>query len=305
MLSAEQNIRRYKTESKDIGGFKKAPQDYKYWIKEVINMAHFESNELTFTVEGHMATITLNRPEAYNALSDEMRGGLRKAVEMLRQNKDIRVVVLTGAGKAFCAGGDIKLMKRRLESGVSYRERLETYRRDVADLVRDIRGIRQPLIAKINGAAYGAGCSLAMLCDIRIASDTAKFGLPFGRRGLIPDWGATYFLPRIVGISKALSLCFSGRSFSAEEAGEMGFADKVVPHDELDAFVEEFCEDILLSGPFSIMEAKSAMYAAMEKGLDAALEHEAKIQSLCFTSENHREGVDSFLEKRPPVFTGK
>lgn len=264
-----------------------------------------EKNDLLFEKEGHIATITLNRPDAYNALSDDMRAGLRKAVDMLRTDKDIWVTVLTGAGKAFCSGGDIKLMKKRIEDGVSYRQRLETYRRDVADMVRELRSIRQPLIAQINGAAYGAGCSLAMLCDIRIASDTAKFGLPFGKRGLVPDWGATYFLPRIVGMSKAVGLCATGRSFDARKALEIGFVDEVVPHEELQEYVRLYCDDILQSGPFSVMEGKAAMNRSLESGLDEALELEARVQSECYVSDDHREGVDCFLEKRQPRFAGK
>ncbi|MCL2558337.1 MAG: enoyl-CoA hydratase-related protein [Treponema sp.] len=269
-------------------------------------MNGFENDDLLFRVDGHVATITLNRPDAYNALSDDMRDGLRKAADALRQNRsEIRIAVLTGAGKAFCSGGDIKLMKKRIDDGVSYRERLETYRRDVADMVRELRGIRQPVVAKINGATYGAGCSLAMLCDLRIACDSAKFGLPFGKRALIPDWGSTYFLPRIVGLSKAISLCSTGRSFDAAEALQMGFLDEVVAAEELDSRVEAFCEEVLQSGPFSIMEAKAAMTRGLDLSLDAALEIEARVQSECFVSDDHREGVDCFLEKRPPSFTGK
>lgn len=268
-------------------------------------MSSFENNELIFKVDGHIATITLNRPDAYNALSEEMRDGLRRSVNILREDNSLWVAVLTGAGKAFCSGGDIKLMKERIESDISYRERLEVYRRDVADMVRELTSIRQLVIAQINGAAYGAGCSLAALCDIRIASDKAKFGLPFGKRGLIPDWGATYFLPRIIGRSKAIALCATGRSFTADEALQMGFVDEVFPHDDVESSVKAYCNDILQSGPFSVMEAKAAITRSLDIGLDAALEHEAKIQSACYRTDDHKEGVDCFLEKRPPKFVGR
>ena len=269
-------------------------------------MNGFENDDLLFRVDGHVATITLNRPDFYNAMSDVMRDGLRRAADVLRQNGgEIRVAVLTGAGKAFCSGGDMRLLKKRIDDGVSYRERLETYRRDVSDMVRELRSIRQPMIAKINGAAYGAGCSLAMICDVRIACESAKFGFPFGRRGLIPDWGATYFLPRILGLSRAISFCSTGRSFDAAEALRMGLVDEVAASEELDSRVGAFCEEILLSGPFSIMEAKAAMTRSLDLSMDAALEVEARVQSECFVSDDHREGVDSFLEKRPPTFTGK
>ena len=267
-------------------------------------MNAIKNNELSFRIEGHLARITLNRPDVYNALSDEMRDGLRQSVEILRKNTDIRIVILTGAGKAFCAGGDIKLMKQRIDDETSYRTRLETYRRDVADVVKDLCSIRQPVIALINGHAFGAGATLAMLCDIRISSENAKFGLPFGKRGLIPDWGATYFLPRIVGRSKAIGLMATGRSFDAKKALQIGFVDEVVAHEELEDFVKAYCQDILESSPFSIMAAKAAIYQSLESGLDAALEIESKVQSECYLTDDHREGVECFLEKRPPKFTG-
>lgn len=261
--------------------------------------------ELLFTKENHVATITLNRPESYNAISDNMRAELRSVADELGRDNEIWVVVLTGAGKAFCAGGDIKLMKRRLESDISYRERLEAYRRDVADMVRDLSGIRQLMIAKINGPAFGAGCSIALLCDVRIASDGARFGLPFGKRGLIPDWGATYFLPRIVGLSRAVSLCSTGRSLDAREALGIGLVDHVAPHQELDEYIKAYCADVLQSSPFSVMKGKAAMRGSLDSELDSVLEREARLQSMCYLSDDHREGVDCFLEKREAKFTGK
>ena len=264
-----------------------------------------EYKDIIFEVNGHAATVTLNRPDAYNAISDLMRDELRDVIDRLHKDTNIRIVIFTGAGKAFCAGGDIKLMKQRIEDGVLYRERLNTYRRDVAGMVKEIKSIRQLTIAKINGAAYGAGCSIAMLCDIRIAAAEAKFGLPFGRRGLVPDWGALYFLPRLVGVSQAIALSSTGRSFDSAKALSIGFVNEVAPAEELDAFVKAYCEDILQSSPMSLIDGKAAIYAAMENELDTSLEREAQVQSACFCSDDHREGVDCFLEKRPPVFTGK
>lgn len=261
-----------------------------------------EYKDIIFETDGHVAVITLNRPEAYNAISDLMRDELRDVIDRLHHDDNIRIVIFTGAGKAFCAGGDIKLMKQRIEEDIPYRERLNTYRRDVAGMVKEIKSIRQLTIAKLNGATYGAGCSIAMLCDIRIASSTVKFGMPFGRRGLVPDWGALYFLPRLVGTSRAIALTATGRGFDAQKALEIGLVNEVVPPEELDAFTKAYCEDILQSGPMSVMESKAAIYASMESELDTALEREAQLQSACYCSDEHREGVDCFLEKRPPVF---
>lgn len=261
-------------------------------------------NSILFEVKNHVATITLNRPDKYNAISNEMRDELRIAVDTINDSEEIRVVVITGAGKAFSAGGDINLMKERIDSDISYRERLETYRRDVAGMVKHIKSIKQPVIAAINGATFGAGCSIAMLCDIRIASDKAKFGLPFGKRGLVPDWGALYFLPRLIGVSRAIEWTATGRTFDAETALEINFINRVVPHNELESCVNEYCEDILQSSPYSVIKSKEVMYEGLELEIDTVLEKEAALQSTCYRSNDHREGVVSFIEKREAEFTG-
>lgn len=262
-------------------------------------------SSILFEIKNHVATITLNKPDKYNAISDEMRDELRDVINIINEDNDIRVVVLTGSGKAFCAGGDIKLMKERIDQNISYRDRLETYRRDVSGMVKHIKSIKQPVIAAINGLTYGAGCSIAMLCDIRIASDSAKFGLPFGRRGLIPDWGATYFLPRLIGISKAIELSSTGRSFDAKTALQIGFVNAIVPQEELQNCVDDYCKDILKSSPYSLLKGKEVMYQGLELEIDTVLERESHIQSMCYRSEGHREGVNSFLEKRDAEFIGK
>lgn len=262
--------------------------------------------EILFQIENYVATITLNRPEAFNALSDVMRNDLRRAIQYINEHQDeVRIVVVTGAGTAFCAGGDIKLMKQRIEDGTTYDQRLETYRKDVADMVIRFRSIRQPVIAALNGATYGAGCSIAMLCDIRVSSDQVKLGLPFGKRGLIPDWGATYFLPRIVGTAKAIELSSTGDTFTAMEAKEVGLVEHVVPHESLMARVRELCEKMLLTSPGSLRMGKAVIYESLDKSLEDALAAEGIAQSICYTSDDHREGVDCFLEKRAPVFTGR
>lgn len=261
--------------------------------------------EIIFDVSNYVATITLNRPEAYNAISDAMRNDLRKAIQYINEHpEDIRLVVITGAGKAFCAGGDIKLMKKRIEDGTTYSQRLQTYKDDVIDMVLRFKSIKQPIIAGLNGATYGAGCSIAMLCDIRIASDKAKFGLPFGKRGLIPDWGATYYLPRIVGAAKAIELASTGASFDAEEAKRIGLVNQVVEKEKLQEYIQFLCQEMLLSSPASLRLSKSSIYGSMDLSLEEALEVEAESQSNCYISDDHREGVNCFLEKRLPIYTG-
>ena len=262
--------------------------------------------EILFGVENHVATITLNRPEVYNALSDVMRDELRTAIKYIKNNEDqIRIVVLTGAGQAFCAGGDVKMMKRRIENGVDYEERLAFYRKDVEDMVYRFRSIRQPTIAAINGHAFGAGCSIALLCDMRVASEHAKFGMPFGKRGLVPDWGATYTLPRLLGTGKAMELAFTGKAFDAQEALRIGLINAIYPAEELMAGVRSLCNDMLTSSPFSTYAAKQLMINGLNSSLETAMKAEGEAQSACFCSDDHREGVDCFLEKRNPQFTGK
>lgn len=262
-------------------------------------------SEILFGVENHVATITLNRPEAYNALSDVMRNELRTAIKYIKNNEDqIRIVVLTGAGKAFCAGGDVKMMKQRIENGVDYEERLTFYRKDVEDMVYRFRSIRQPTIAAINGHAFGAGCSIALLCDMRVASERAKFGMPFGKRGLVPDWGATYTLPRLLGTGKAMELAFTGKAFDAQEALRIGLINAIYPAEELMTGVRSLCDDMLTSSPFSTYAAKQLMINGLNSSLETAMKAEGEAQSACFCSDDHREGVDSFLEKRNPQFTG-
>lgn len=257
---------------------------------------------LLYEVEGGVATITLNRPENYNSISDEMRDGLREAIARIKASDEVGVVVITGAGKAFCAGGDVKKMVSNLDLDLTYEDRLATYRKDVADMVTLIKSIEQPVIAKINGHAFGAGCSIAMLCDYRIAAESAKFGLPFGKRGLVPDWGASYFLPRLIGLAKAIELTTTGKTLTAPQALNYGLVDRIAPDISLNLEVATLCRQMMESGPVANRESKKLMQESMERSLAEALEQEAVIQSERYCSDEHKEGVRSFVEKRSPNF---
>ena len=260
--------------------------------------------DILYEETGAVATITLNRPEKYNALSDQMRQELRAVVAHLKRSRQVHVVIVTGAGKAFCAGGDITVMKGNLDKEIAIEERLTTYRRDVVEMVKTFKSIPQITIAKINGATFGAGCSIAMLCDIRIAAAQVKFGLPFGKRGLVPDWGASYYLPRIVGYANAVELSVTGATFDSQKALRIGFLNYAVPASELDAFVNQYTSDLLASSPLAARLIKQNMEASLSLSLDTALEEEAQLQSQCYVSDDHREGVESFIEKRQPQFKG-
>jgi enoyl-CoA hydratase/carnithine racemase len=261
-------------------------------------------NEIIFEKKDGVAKIILNRQDSLNAFSEVMREEFKNAIDHINSDREVRVVVITGAGKAFSAGGDIKTMADRCNSNISFQERRDFMRRATCDPVRKLRSIRQPVIAAINGAAVGAGCGLALACDIRIASEKATLGLAFVKRGLTPDWGAAYFLPRLIGPAKALELVCTGRLIDANTAFEMGLVNKVIPHEEFDEQVNYICDEITQNAPIAVAAAKSAILYGLSYGLDLSLEYETYLASMCQLTEDHREGVMSFIEKRSPIFKG-
>ncbi len=257
---------------------------------------------IIISCENEIATITLNRPDARNAVSPEMHAELRQALQECDADKSVRVIVITGAGNAFSAGGDIASMRARIEANTTAKEYIERYNNTFIPTIKQISKVKKPLIAKINGAAIGAGTNLALACDMRIASTYAKFGQAFVKRGLMSDWGGTYFLPRIVGMSRACELFFTGKMFDAKMALEIGLIDYLVEPEELDNKVNELAREICENSPLAVRMMKEAMYINANKDLNSALTLEAFGQSICITSEDHREGIMSFLEKRPAIF---
>ena len=182
-------------------------------------------------INGPVATLTLNRPASLNALSEEMRARLAAALDKVARDASVRVVILTGSGRGFCSGGDIKMLEdlRKHHQSVAFRDFLEAGHR----VVRSIRTLPKPVVASVNGPAFGAGMNLALACDLRIASDRASFSEAFVNVGLHPDWGGTFFLPRLIGTSRALEMFFLGNTVEAEEAKRLGFVNFVVPHEQL------------------------------------------------------------------------
>lgn len=259
---------------------------------------------IKYEEKDYVGTITLNKLESYNAISDDIRNELRQVIDEINES-DVRVVVITGHEKIFSAGGDVKVMKRNFEINPPYEERLETYRKDVADMVLKINSVRQPLIAVLNGPAYGAGVSLAALCDIRIARKGIKLGIPFSKRGLIPDWGSTHTLPQIIGISKTLLLAYTGDTISSEKAYEIGLVDLLIDENVFEKEVNELIKKIAKNSPVALQAAKAQIKETYYLGLEETLEREAVAQANCYVSDDHREGVSSFLEKREANFKGK
>lgn len=258
-----------------------------------------------FEVKDHVATITLNSPETYNTLVLEVQHALRDAVQTINDDPSIFAAVITGAGRAFSAGGDLKLMKQRLDEGFTFQDKMDGYRAQAGTTTVILSQLKVPIIAAINGGAVGAGLSIAMLCDYRIASKKAKFGVPFAQRGLIPDFGASYNLVRLAGLSRAIELSSTGRIFPAEEALRYGLVDEVVEPEALFDRVNELLDQMRMSSPYSLRKAKEAMYKAAHRleDIQYATENEAMAMAYCYMSPEHREGVESFLEKRPTDFS--
>ena len=259
---------------------------------------------LLYEVKDGIATFTLNRPERLNALGDTLRDDLLDAVVRTAADPEVRVMVITGAGKGFCAGGDVKAMNENRETG---RERpiVDKIAPSRDQTLLAMRDAPQPIIAAVNGAAAGAGMNLALACDVRIASTAAKFSQAFVKRGLHPDWGGTYFLPRVVGMAKACELIFTGDLIDAPEALRLGLVSRVVAPEELMPTVHELARKIAAGPPLAIRLAKRALYHNADCDLRQALEFETFAQNICQDTDDAREGVRAFVEKRAPVFRGR
>lgn len=250
-----------------------------------------------------ITTITLNRPEKLNSLAGHMRRDLAEALEEAGSERNVHVVVITGAGRAFCAGGDVAAMADLIE-----RDDAEEFSRLLGSARRVITAIRQmtkPVIGSINGPAFGAGCNLALACDLRIASTTATFSQSFAKVGLHPDWGGTYFLPRLVTPNKACEMFFLGETMKAEEALRLGVVNYVVEPGELEAETRKLAERLRDAPAIALAAAKHAVYLSQSAELEEMLRYETEAQMRCFASQDGREGVRAFLEKRAPNFTGR
>jgi enoyl-CoA hydratase/carnithine racemase len=258
---------------------------------------------LIYEEEEGIATLTMNRPERLNALGDTLRDDLHHAIVRASDDPAVRVIILTGAGRGFCSGGDVKAMHdaKERDQGRPLFEKVAPGRDKTILAMRDAP---KPLIAAVNGPAAGAGMNLALACDMRIAATTAKFGETFVKRGLHVDWGGTYFLPRLVGMAKACELIFTGDLIDAEEALAMGLVSNVVPPEELMPTVRQLARKIALGPPLAIRLAKRALYRSQDSDLRAALEFETYAQNICSETEDAREGIRAFVEKRSPRFTG-
>lgn len=250
-------------------------------------------------LEGRVAVLTVNRPDKMNALNAAVREGLFAALEALRGDEDVRVIVLTGAGdRAFIAGADIGEFKDA-EAVEQYRSMQES------NIYSLMEAFPKPIIAMINGYCLGGGCELSMACDIRIASDRARLGQPEVNLGIIPGGGGTQRLPRLIGEGRAALMIMSGGMIGADEAGDIGLVDKVLPADELRERTLEIARGIAAKSPIALQAAKESILAARRMPLDEGLKFERAWFSLLFSTEDKKEGVSAFLEKREPDFKGR
>jgi 2-(1,2-epoxy-1,2-dihydrophenyl)acetyl-CoA isomerase len=257
---------------------------------------------ITVHVTEHVTTITLDRPDKLNAFAGTMREELVDALRIAEGEKSCRVVVITGAGRAFCAGGDVDFMAGLQRNGNvdAFRKLLDAGR----EIVTQIANMPKPVIASINGVAAGAGCNLALACDYRLASSAAKLGETFVRIGLHPDWGGTWLLPRLVGYGRAMELLTTGRMVDAEEALRIGMVDRVVAAEELAAETKKLTASIAAGPPLAIAGIKRAMQASERNDLRTQVNLESQHQLECFRSHDAAEGMAAFFDKRAAKFEG-
>ena len=255
---------------------------------------------LLYEVRDGVATITLNRPEVYNACNNELTFELQDAIKDAAKDNLVRVVVFTGSGKAFCSGQDLK---DAASQGV--RSYMDSVFKRYNPIIRGLRNLPKPVICRLNGVAAGAGCSLALACDIIIAAETASLTEAFISIGLVMDSGSSYFLPRLIGYSKAFEMATMPRKIPAQEAFTMGLVNRVVPAEQLDAAVKEATDYYANAPTKAIGLMKKMLNRSFNSDLETILEMEAYSQEIAGNTKDHKEGVMAFIEKRKPVFKGE
>lgn len=257
--------------------------------------------DIKLTRDGMIATITIDRPHVLNAIRYHTMREIDDALDAVESDKSVRIVVVTGAGtKAFVSGGDISIMA----NGLQYIDTLTEVPKG-QDVCSRIESFPKPVIARINGYALGGGTEIALCCDIRIAADTAKMGLPEIKLGIIPGYGGTQRLPRLIGVGRAKELILTGDHIPAHRALEYGLVNRVVPMAELDHAVAEVAHKMASCGPVALHMAKTAINNGLQADMRTALELEARCYSLCFATEDRIEGMNAFMEKRKPRFQGR
>jgi enoyl-CoA hydratase/carnithine racemase len=275
-----------------------------------------QTQETLYNVANRVATITLNRPDKLNAWTALMESEVRSHMEHAEQDDEVRVIVLIGAGRGFCAGADMSLLSAVAERGLGDRgrehvlhnegNRREGLSADFQKRYSYFPAIGKPVIAAINGPVVGLGLVITLYCDLRLASDASRFSTTFARRGLIAEYGMAWMLPRIIGIANALDLLFSARTIDAAEALRMGLVNRVFPHETFLEKAQESAQELASTvSPRSLRIIKRQIYEAMSQPLAEAFDISVREMMACFRTEDFKEGVAHFVEKRPAAFTGK
>jgi 2-(1,2-epoxy-1,2-dihydrophenyl)acetyl-CoA isomerase len=271
-------------------------------MSKAVQPAPTDSSILESRHEG-IVTLVLNRPDRLNALNNDLAVALNEALQRISQDDSIRVVILSGAGRGFCAGGDLGAIGKGRQTGAT--TELEPLLRSGMQAVLKMRTMHQPVIAAVNGPAAGAGMNIALAADIRIAAEEATFGENFSKVGLFPDFGGTWFLPQLVGPSIAAELFYTGEMIDAQTALRLGIVNRVVPAAQLEAEAQSLAMKISQGPPVAVRAVKRALFGSEKAALAKALEHEVQEQIRCYLSEDCSEGIRAFFEKRAPKFQGK
>lgn len=267
-----------------------------------------EFDEIRYDVRQGVATITLNRPERMNAFTNQMLDEWARAIELARDDEAVRAVIVTGQGRGFCAGMDVKQEAEGagvLRGTLSPADQRNQLRYSVHRVPRALQLLDKPYIAAINGAAVGAGMDMASMADIRFAADSARFGMTYAKMGIIPGDGGAFFLPRLVGVQKALELIWTGELFDAQEALRIGYVLRLYPADSLLSETQAFAQRLADGPAVAIQLAKRLVYRGLEVGLDQALELAQSAMVIARSTEDAREGPLAFVERRPPRFQGR
>ncbi|MFY9529475.1 MAG: enoyl-CoA hydratase [Candidatus Acidiferrales bacterium] len=262
-----------------------------------------KANVLLEERSGAVVTLRLNRPDRLNALNFELGDALAKALAHLAHDASVRAVVITGTGRGFCAGGDLEFLRdaRNRRAG----HELEALLNAAKEICVSIATMEKPVLAAVNGPAAGGGANLALACDLRIASEEASFGQSFAKLGLFPDFGGTYFLPRLVGPAHALELFLTGEMIPAAEASRIGMVNRVVPAAKFEEETRRLAEQLAAAPPLAVRPLKRVLTFGDRKALEERLDDEARQQAHCFQSEDAAEGFAAFFEKRRPQFRGR
>lgn len=271
-----------------------------FWPRIADSVRNMDYKTVIFELSNRIATITLNRPDRLNAIDQEMRDDFSRLLVELQTNDEIGVIIITGAGRAFSAGGDMQYFEREWKTTAF---RAENHR--LTQFFDELELIEKPVLAAINGPCTGAGLQITLSCDLRIASDQAKFGFRENNIGLIPGAGGCSRLVKLIGYGKSKELIFTGEMIPAAEAERIGLINRVVPHDELMSHVRALAEHLLTRAPEALGLAKRLLWHAVTSDFQTGRMLEALAQSVLIKSKDHREGVRAFLEKRKPEFKGE